>query len=254
VQPLAGSFGRKAMKDMTKAVVLAAGRGDRLQAHTNGRAKCLVSVAGRPLIDYVLSSLRQAGITDVLIVVGHHGEKIQAHVCDGAESGLRVSYARNEDYTRGNATSLLAALPHMKREPFLLVMSDHLCSPRLLAVLRSQDGAPNAIAIDRSSLTQERTDDATKVALAGGRIVGLGKHLERWDAIDTGFSRWTPESFAAIAEPENGELAALMSRLAVNGTRVAACDISGHLWLDIDTGGDLREAERLLREHGHLFA
>jgi choline kinase len=240
------------MTDVKKAVVLAAGRGDRLQARTNGSAKCLVRVAGRPIIDYVLASLRRAGITDVLIVVGRHGDQIEAHVADGGRHRLRVSYAVNEAYDRGNAGSLLVALRHLGPEPFLLAMSDHICSPELLQTLCAA-GSPNAIAIDRSQHTPERIDEATKVATAGERIAGLGKQLERWDAIDTGFSRWAPESFAAAANDES-ELAALMSRIASNGTRVAPCDITGHLWLDIDTEDDLREAERLLREHARDFA
>jgi choline kinase len=236
------------------AVVLAAGRGDRLRARTNGSAKCLVRVAGRPIIDYVLSSLRQAGMTDVLMVVGHHAGQVQAHVCDGARYGQRVTYAVNEHYTRGNASSLLVALRHLRPEPFVLVMSDHIASPKLLVALAGRTTAPNAIAVDRSQHTPERIDEATKVAIAGERVAGLGKQLERWDAIDTGFSRWAPESFAAFAAGAEDELAAMMTRLASNGTRVAPCDVSGHLWLDIDTEDDLLEAERLLREHGSVFA
>ncbi|MDZ4279117.1 MAG: hypothetical protein U1B78_08260, partial [Dehalococcoidia bacterium] len=66
--------------------------------------------------------------------------------------------------------------------------------------------------------------------------------------IDTGFSHWAPGAFTAGADgAPHGELAALMARLARTDGGLAACDVTGHFWLDIDTEDDIRLAERLLR-------
>lgn len=233
-----------------KAVILAAGRGDRLQRLTVERPKSMVPVAGRPVIEYVLTSLARAGIEEVIIVLGYRGEQVQAHLGDGARFGLEISYAWNAEYTRGNASSLWAALPLTRGEPFLLVMADHLCSASLFQAVLSKADGRSAIAIDRSGLDPQRIEEATKVALAGDVIVDLGKGLERWQAIDTGVSYWTPDALRALvgAEPPTGELAAFMAEVARRNGALAALDVSGHFWIDLDTEEELRLAERLLAD------
>ncbi len=237
-----------------KAVILAAGRGGRLGDHTAARAKCLVPVAGRPIVEHVLTALAGAGIREVYVVVGYQGEQVERTLGDGARFDVNIHYVRNPDYTRGNASSLWQALPAVESDPFLLVMSDHLCSASLFQGFLEQAGGRSALAVDRSGLDAERTAEATKVALLDGLIVDIGKDLEQWDALDTGVSHWAAGAFAPAAGNGAGELAALMSRLARNEGGLAACDVSGHFWLDIDTDDDLRLAERLLRDDERLLA
>jgi N-acetyl-alpha-D-muramate 1-phosphate uridylyltransferase len=76
-----------------KAMLFAAGRGERLRPLTDQLPKPLLSVYGRPLIDWHLSKLAQAGITDVVINVSYLAEKVMAHVGDGARYGVRVQYS-----------------------------------------------------------------------------------------------------------------------------------------------------------------
>lgn len=231
-----------------KAVVLAAGRGGRLTRRTDGCAKCLMPVAGRPLILHVLISLAKAGLQEAVVVLGYHGEQIEANLGDGQRFGIKLRYVWNRDYALGNASSLWRALPVVGGEPFLLVMGDHLCSATLLRTFLASAGGRSALAVDRSDLGAARTAEATKVALVNGLVVGIGKEMERWDGVDTGFSHWASGAFAPVADaPPEGELATLMARLVRNQSELAACDVSGHFWLDIDTEDDLCLAERLLQ-------
>jgi MurNAc alpha-1-phosphate uridylyltransferase len=225
--------------------VLAAGRGGRLNHHTEEQPKCLVHVAGRPLIDYVLTAIAAAGISNVVLVVGYHGEQVQAFVEDGSRYGLRIEYAWNKDYTTGNAASFACALPLMRGEPFLLMMSDHLCSASLLRTFIEGTAGRTAIAVDRAAHGASFVAEATKVALVNGTVVDIGKGIASWDALDTGFSYWA-SGFELDGAPRQGELAALMHRFAQNGG-MAACDVSGHFWHDIDTEEDICMAEALLR-------
>lgn len=236
-----------------KAVVLAAGRGGRLERRTDGCSKCLVTVAGRPLLDYVLNSIAGAGIRDVVLVVGYHGEQVEAFAGNGERYGLCVDYAWNRDHTKGNASSLWRALPLAEGEPFLLTMGDHLCSASLLRAFLDRADGRTAIAVDHSPLEPAREAEATKVALRDGLAIDLGKQLDQWDAVDTGFSHWAAGALAAVEPPFEGELAALMSRIARSEGGLAACDISGDFWLDIDTEDDLRRAEEQLRSDEHLL-
>ncbi len=236
-------------------VVLAAGRGHRLRHHTGEYPKCLIPVAGRPIIHYILSSLAGAGVRNVVLVLGHNGEQIEASLGDGGQFGLSLRYVWNRDYELGNASSLWRALPAVGSEPFLLVMGDHLCSTSLLRTFLSGVDGRSALAVDRSVLETRRTAEATKVALVDDRVADIGKDLTNWDAVDTGVFYWAAGAFAPIADgPPEGELTAMVARLARSGGGLTAFDVSGHFWLDIDTEDDLRLAERLLGEDEHRLA
>lgn len=237
-----------------KAVVLAAGRGDRLERLTDECAKCLVLVAGRPMIHYVLTSLARAGVGEAVLVVGYCGEQVERELGDGGKFGLKLHYAWNREYALGNASSLWRALPLVAGEPFLLVMADHLCSASLLKTFLDQLDGRSAIAVDRSDLGQERIEEATKVALNDSLVMDLGKGLARWDAVDTGFSHWAAGAFGPASDaPAEGELAALMTRIARTEGGLTAGDVGGHFWLDVDTEQDLRLAERLLASDERLL-
>ena len=237
------------------AVVLAAGEGNRLRGLTNGRPKSLFPVAGKPLIDHVLTSLAEAGIDEAVIVLGYQGEEIEAHVGDGSRFALRVHYVWNEYYRLGNASSLWSALPLVAGSPFLLAMADHLCHPDLLRAFLVDVPDRIAIAIDRSTLDPERTDDATKVELRAGSIVDIGKRLASWDGIDTGFSLWPAHVAAGIDRSMcGGELAALVASLARATGGLVARDVTGHFWFDVDTEDDIRLAERMLAFEADEFA
>ena len=89
-----------------KAVILAAGIGDRLRPFTNTHPKCLVSVAGVPILENALVRLSEVGTKDVVIVVGHFGDMIKERFGDHF-AGMSVSYVVSEDFrTTNNIYSL----------------------------------------------------------------------------------------------------------------------------------------------------
>lgn len=79
-----------------QAIILAAGRGQRLRPYTDLTPKPLLLKNGRPLLDSVLEALKQAGIQRVLIITHHLGEQIEQYAQKGAKWGLEVSYHRQE--------------------------------------------------------------------------------------------------------------------------------------------------------------
>ena len=89
------------MKRPTSAVLLAAGRGERLRPHTDRVPKPLLAVNGRPTLDFVLDAARRAGIQRVCLVTYHLEEQIRAYAGDGSAWGLQVDYCRQEEL-RGN--------------------------------------------------------------------------------------------------------------------------------------------------------
>ena len=227
------------------AVILAAGRGSRLGIHTDSMPKCLVPVAGRPLIHYAFSSLADAGIRRVVVVTGYRQRQLAAALGDGGRFGLQIDLVSNPHFSRGNASSLAKSLSAVDGS-FVLTMADHIISSDLLRTLMYAADGGNAIAIDKSVLTPERFDEATKVSTDRGLVTSVGKDLLAWDGVDTGVSFWSSQLLAECGEDQaTGELAALMTRVAAIHP-VQAADVTGSFWMDVDTAEDMREAEMAL--------
>jgi MurNAc alpha-1-phosphate uridylyltransferase len=118
-----------------KAMLLAAGRGERLRPLTNTVPKALVEVGGKPLIAWHLERLAASGAREVVINVSHLGERIVERLGDGARYGLRIAYSREPEPLE-TAGGIAQALHLLAKEPFLLVNADIFCEcdfPRLLA-------------------------------------------------------------------------------------------------------------------------
>ena len=110
-----------------KAMILAAGRGERLRPLTEATPKPLLDVAGKPLIGWHLARLAAAGFRDVVINVSHLAEQIVAALGDGARYGVRIAYSREREplETAGGIANARALLGP---EPFLLVNGDVYCA------------------------------------------------------------------------------------------------------------------------------
>ncbi len=109
-----------------KAMMLAAGRGERLRPLTERLPKPLVEAGGKPLIDWHLGRLAAAGLREAVINVSHLGEQIVAHVGDGARHGMRVAFSREAEPLE-TAGGIAQARALLGEEPFLLVNADIYC-------------------------------------------------------------------------------------------------------------------------------
>ncbi|MDX6208075.1 MAG: glucose-phosphate thymidylyltransferase, partial [Frankiales bacterium] len=108
-----------------KALVLAGGAGTRLRPITHTSAKQLVPVANKPILFYGLEAIRDAGITEVGIIVGDTADEIMAAVGDGSALGIRATYIR-QDAPRGLAHAVLVAHDFLGDEPFVMYLGDNL--------------------------------------------------------------------------------------------------------------------------------
>ncbi|HCS65766.1 MAG TPA: mannose-1-phosphate guanylyltransferase [Cellvibrio sp.] len=118
-----------------KAMILAAGLGNRMRPLTNHTPKPLLCAGGKPLIEYHLENMRRAGIRDVIINLAYLGEKIQAHLGDGQQFGLNIIYSMEpEPLETGGA--ILHALDLLGEEPFLLVNGDVWCDLEFAQFIR----------------------------------------------------------------------------------------------------------------------
>jgi N-acetyl-alpha-D-muramate 1-phosphate uridylyltransferase len=107
-----------------KAMILAAGRGDRMRPLTDTTPKPLLLLRGKPLIGYHLEHLAQAGVREVVINTGWLGEQLEAALGDGKRWRLRLQYSHEGWPALETGGGIFKALPLLGPEPFLVVNGD----------------------------------------------------------------------------------------------------------------------------------
>jgi choline kinase len=233
-----------------QCLIIAAGQGTRLRS--KAESKPLARIAGRPLIEHVIRRARAGGASRFVVVTGYAAGGIESFLSElAAAQGVPIVCVRNENWQQPNGHSVLAAAPALDEE-FVLVMSDHLVDPGIVAATIAEPRRGRLLlAVDRivdSPLID--LDDATKVALGeDGGILRVGKTLAEHDAIDTGVFRSGPALLQAIRESVEaggqGSLSEGVQRLADHGLAFSV-DVSGRWWLDVDDPRALALAEEAL--------
>lgn len=111
-----------------KAMILAAGRGERLRPHTDITPKPLIEVGKHRLIEYHLLNLARAGIDDVIINVSWLAEQIQQTLGDGGRYALNITYSDEGDEALETAGGIINALPLLGEHPFIVINGDIWCA------------------------------------------------------------------------------------------------------------------------------
>lgn len=231
------------------ALIIAAGRGNRLKEMTADRPKALVSVGGRELILHVLDFLRRPLINRCTVVTGYHAERLERFLRQHAPS---VDIISNPFYEQGSIRTLEAALPAMTDE-FLLMNVDHLYPHSFLdLIFEKRRGLMAVCDFDRTL-----GPDDMKVKLNGTMTLkAIRKTLTDYDGGYIGMTFCDrlalPLYRQAIIETRQrfGDQAPaewVLGLLADQGMPINICDVSNHRWLEIDTLEDLSRAEETLR-------
>lgn len=110
-----------------KAIILAAGRGERMRPLTDHTPKPLLTIAGKPLIEYTVEALVTAGITDIVINLAHLGAQIQRYFEDGSRHKTHIEYSDEGKTALETAGGIKKALPLLGDDPFLVVNGDIFC-------------------------------------------------------------------------------------------------------------------------------
>ena len=237
------------MSVVNKCLILAAGNGSRIASVAGGVPKPLVPLCGVPLLEHVMTSSREAGIERFVIVAGYRADLIRRWLSDRSMDGISVTLIENLDYYhKANGISALAAKTELN-QPFLLLMSDHLFEPKTAKALLRQPLADDEVilAVDSKIDRVFDLDDATKVQRKGNYIVGIGKDLPSYNALDTGMFLCSPALFDRLeAARKNGDcsLSDGMRQLA-REHKLRAFDIGEAQWHDVDSPEALLHAENI---------
>tara|TARA_Y100000746_G_C15464783_1_gene433329 strand:+ start:2365 stop:3057 length:693 start_codon:yes stop_codon:yes gene_type:complete len=107
-----------------KAMILAAGRGQRMGSLTKNTPKPLTIVNGMTLIEYNITRLRDAGIEDIVINVSWLGDKIKSLLGNGKNLGVHLTFFDEGDHMLGTGGGILNAIPYLGKNPFWLINAD----------------------------------------------------------------------------------------------------------------------------------
>ena len=155
------------------AVVFAGGLGTRLASVTEDRIpKVMVAIDGRPFIDFKLAHLAANGVEEVILLVGHLGDRVRAHVGD-RWCGLRVTYVEDGPVLLGTGGALRRAAAVLP-DRFFATYGDSYLPVDLAPIERSHEAAGL-----RATMTVKRNRDAggpSNVTVARGRVTRYDRH------------------------------------------------------------------------------
>ena len=222
-----------------KAMILAAGKGERLRPLTLHTPKPLVRAAGVPLIEYHIRGLARAGFDELVINHAWLGEQIEAHLGDGERFGVRIRYsAEGEPLETGGG--IHRALPLLGDKPFAVVNGDIWTDYDFAALRRPLGGLAHLVLVDNPA-----HHPSGDFALAEGRVSEGEPSAARLTY--SGIAVLSPRLFDGCAAGAF-KLAPLLRRA------MAAGEVSGEhhrgRWIDVGTHERLAEVEQMLGGRG----
>lgn len=237
----------------TQAVILVAGRGERLRPLTTLTPKPLLPLGGTPLLGWTLNALDRCGVREITLVTGYRGRQVERYV-RSEFARLGANFTPNPRYATTNTMySLWRALGAVAGQPFVLIDGDLVFDAALLKRFLRTRG--NAVLCD----AQSRLDTEAVKAFGDGnqRISRIGK-----TAAETATSFGESIGMAKFDAASSRRLYEICDRLLLcggarnyyeaafqvmmdEGAVFQAVDVQGAKWVEIDTKADLRRARTL---------
>ncbi|HWF98293.1 MAG TPA: NTP transferase domain-containing protein [Steroidobacteraceae bacterium] len=238
-----------------RAIILAAGRGSRLQQTVDRQLpKCLLTFGGRSLLERHLRLLEAAGVDEIALALGFRHELIEAEL-DRLGRRSRIEVLLNPRYDLGSMLTVhSAAAPLTRGGDVLLMDADVLYHERIMTALTAGRGPVNRLLIDRDF---EAGEEPVKVCVVGGVPIELRKRLEpglRYDSIgeSVGFFRFDERAARRLAAIVEDHVAssrahlpheeAVRDLLRERSHPFEVCDVTGSPWIEIDFPADVARA------------
>jgi glucose-1-phosphate thymidylyltransferase len=247
-----------------KALVLSGGAGTRLRPITHTSAKQLLPVANKPVLFYGLEAIRDAGITDVGIVVGDTADAIKAAVGDGSAFGLNATYIRQME-PLGLAHAVLVSRKFLGEDDFVMYLGDNFIVGGITSLVEEfRSERPDA----QIMLTQ--VPDPREFGVAEldntGQVVGLEEkpRQPKSDLALVGVYIFSPAAHEAVRNLKPSwrgelEITEAIQWFIDHGNTVRSSVISGY-WKDTGNVTDMLEVNRMVletaepRQHGTVDA
>ena len=240
-------------------VILAAGRGSRMQTLTQSRPKCLLSLAGRPLLLWQMDALRAAGVRRILVVRGYLAHMLTPRTPDLATADFEP--VENPRWDKTNMVqTLLCAFPALAGNDAVISYSDIVYHPSHVTALSRAQGEI-CITYDSKweALWRLRNDDPLEDAETfkehGGRLLEIGARPKSLASVQgqymgllklTSLGRGQIKAYTAALsadEADKLDMTTLLRGLLQQGVPVTAVPVAGK-WCECDTPEDIRRYER----------
>lgn len=235
------------MKMPDQAIMLAAGLGKRMRPITDTLPKPLVRVAGKPLIDWGLDALAEAGVANTIVNVHYLADKLIEYLAGRKQPRITISDER--DLLLDSAGGIINVLPQFGNEPFYVLNADTFwvgdeARPNITALAQAWDDARMDILLMTAELTQATGFDGKGdfVADSDGRL-RRARDCAGEPVIYAGAAILHPRIFAG-AEPGVSSLNRYFDEAIASG-RLYGMPMSGH-WLTVGTPEAISEAEAAL--------
>jgi CDP-L-myo-inositol myo-inositolphosphotransferase len=234
-----------------KCLIIAAGKGSRLSKR--GESKPLLPLLGPSIIERVILTARRSGIEDFYVVTGYNGEKVRLFLDElGQRRNIKITHIINDNWEKGNGTSVLKARETLK-ENFILLMGDHIFDEDILRRLKDEKIQKGEVilATDFKADSNSFVDinDVTKVSINNNKVTDIGKNITQYNAYDTGIFLCSPAIFTAIETSiiryNDDSLSGGIKILAHEG-KVKPFDVKDNFWIDIDDERAFQKIEKHL--------
>jgi dTDP-glucose pyrophosphorylase len=229
-----------------RILLMAGGRGRRLQPLTDEKPKPMLPVGDRPLLERILAQARDVGFSRVLMAVNYRSGIIEHHFGDGSRFGVKIDYLR-EDQPLGSAGALKLAGTSLNR-PFVVMNADLMTNVNLSALMHFHRQEANAITVGVRQYALELPYGV--VSLEGSRIVSLSEKPTRTFLVNAGVYAVDPGVVGLMRERERFDMTELINAALASGLDVGAFAIREY-WIDI---GHLADYQRAETDHMTVFS
>jgi len=213
-----------------RALILAAGRGERMRPLTEDLPKPLLRAGGQPLIDYHIQALARGGIREIVVNLSWHGEKLRSYLGDGARYGVTFAFSEEGPEPLETGGGIHHALHLLGPGAFWVVNGDIACDYQFTRRTLPSGALAHLVLVPNPSHNQQGD-----FCLSGGRIVA-GPPAGPGTRTFAGISVLDPQLFAD-ATPGRFPLAPLLRAAAERGA-VTGEEYPGR-WTDVGTPGRL---------------
>ena len=224
-----------------KAMILAAGLGNRMRPLTLHTPKPLLEVGGKPLIVWHIEKLAAIGVNEIVINTAWLGEKLAQALGDGSQFGVKILWS-HEGEGLETAGGIINALPLLGDEPFILVNGDVWTTMDFAPLLNVELGENLAHLVLVQNPEQHPNGDFT---LADGKAYIFDQQISGENLTFSGVSVIHPKMFAGL-EAGKRPLAPLL-KAAMLENKIAASKLTG-IWVDVGTPDRLNALDLMIRE------